>query len=250
MEIRVAICDDDIKDLEKLHSLVNGYGEENHIRFSIADYLSGSELFGAIEQGCNPEIVLLGIKKYFYPMKRMFQRTDIHWMHYGWFPLFSTIVAWYFTLRYTASDDHKWFFSFISAGFIVLNIFAMSVLKRSLESEEKYEDMELKVMQKQNQLQMLNDMQTMYERQGRKLHDYKKQLSSIQELLETGETEAAAGLVGSLTNSLSVELSEVNVGNSIVNAVLYSRTQLIAVFDKVNVLELRLRVRLIGNENR
>ena len=31
---------------------------------------------------------------------------------------------------------------------------------------------------------------------------------------------------------------------------LYSRTQLIAVFDKVNVLELRLRVRLIGNENR
>ena len=31
---------------------------------------------------------------------------------------------------------------------------------------------------------------------------------------------------------------------------LYSRTQLIAVFDKANVLELRLRVRLIGNENR
>ena len=75
-------------------------------------------------------------------------------------------------------------------------------------------------MQKQNQLQLFNGMQSMYERQGRKIHDYKKQLSSIQELLETGDTQAAIGLVGSLTNSLSVELSEVNVGHSIVNAVL------------------------------
>ena len=33
-------------------------------------------------------------------------------------------------------------------------------------------------------------------------------------------------------------------------AALYSRTQLIAVFDKAYLLELRLRVRLIGNENR
>ena len=32
--------------------------------------------------------------------------------------------------------------------------------------------------------------------------------------------------------------------------VLYSRTQLVAVFDDANVLELRLRVQLIGNEKR
>ena len=34
----------------------------------------------------------------------------------------------------------------------------------------------------------------------------------------------------------------------IYQTLLYSRTQLIAVFDKVNVLKLRLRVWLIGNE--
>ena len=40
------------------------------------------------------------------------------------------------------------------------------------------------------------------------------------------------------------------ITDAAVVAKLYSRTQLIAVFDKANVLELRLRVRLIGNENR
>ncbi|MCR5602617.1 MAG: GHKL domain-containing protein [Lachnospiraceae bacterium] len=165
-------------------------------------------------------VLFIWIRKYFYPMKRTFQRTNIHWMHYGWFPVLSTIAAWYFTFRYAVRDDHYLFFSFISVVLTVLNIFAMSVLKRSLESEEKLEDMELRVMQKQNQLQLFNGMQSMYERQGRKIHDYKKQLSSIQELLEAGDTQAAIGLVGSLTNSLSVELSEVNVGHSIVNAVL------------------------------
>ena len=34
------------------------------------------------------------------------------------------------------------------------------------------------------------------------------------------------------------------------NIEVYSRTQLVAAYDKANVLELRLRVRLIGNEKR
>ena len=61
MEIKIAICDDDIKDLAKLHALVRGYGEESHVRFSITDYRSGTELLNAVEQGYAPEIVLLDI---------------------------------------------------------------------------------------------------------------------------------------------------------------------------------------------
>ena len=43
MEIKIAVCDDDIKDLEKLHALMSGYGEENHLLKAMmmqSEYLS------------------------------------------------------------------------------------------------------------------------------------------------------------------------------------------------------------------
>ncbi len=61
MEIKIAICDDDIKDLAKLHAYVSRYGEKRHVPFSISDYRSGKELIDAIEQGYDPGIVLLDI---------------------------------------------------------------------------------------------------------------------------------------------------------------------------------------------
>ena len=51
MEIKIAVCDDDIKDLAKLHALVTGYGEESNVPFSITDYRSGMVLLNAVEQG-------------------------------------------------------------------------------------------------------------------------------------------------------------------------------------------------------
>ena len=61
MEIKIAVCDDDIKDLAKLHAYVSRYGEKRHVPFSISDYRSGKELIDAIEQGYDPGIVLLDI---------------------------------------------------------------------------------------------------------------------------------------------------------------------------------------------
>ncbi|QGX45069.1 hypothetical protein [Streptococcus equinus] len=62
-------------------------------------------------------------------------------------------------------------------------------------------------------------MQALYERQGRKLHDYKKQLATLQELLKGGDTDAAIEFTEQLTKSIAVEMSEVNVGHPVVNAV-------------------------------
>ena len=78
----------------------------------------------------------------------------------------------------------------------------------------------MQIESKQNQLQAFRDMQALYERQGRKLHDYKKQLATLQELLKGGDTEAAIEFTEQLTKSIAVEMSEVNVGQPVVNAVL------------------------------
>ncbi|WP_423214744.1 sensor histidine kinase [Streptococcus equinus] len=51
------------------------------------------------------------------------------------------------------------------------------------------------------------------------LHDYKKQLATLQELLKGGDTDAAIEFTEQLTKSIAVEMSEVNVGHPVVNAV-------------------------------
>ena len=108
----------------------------------------------------------------------------------------------------------------VSVVLLVVNLISLFLLQDSLIKDEKLRKSEIQIENKQNQLQAFRDMQTLYERQGRKLHDYKKQITTLQELLKGGDTEAAIAFTEQLTKSISVEMSEVNVGHSVVNAVL------------------------------
>lgn len=165
-------------------------------------------------------VVLLGIRRFFGSTRESFRKIGPRWLHYGWFPLFTMALAFYVVIRFSMMGEYRWFFSVLSGTLLALNLFAMYVLKNSLESDERIRNMELLVRNKQDQLRLFQDMKFLYERQSKKTHDYKKQLYSIQELLENDETESAVSLVRSLTNSLSVDLSEVNTGHPVINAVL------------------------------
>lgn len=79
---------------------------------------------------------------------------------------------------------------------------------------------EIQMESKVNQIQAFQDMQSLYERQRRKLHDYKKQLMTVQNLLKNGENETAVEYIEKLTKNIATEMSEVNVGHPVVNAVL------------------------------
>lgn len=69
-------------------------------------------------------------------------------------------------------------------------------------------------------------MQTVYERQGRKMHDYKNQIRTIQVLIKEGDPQAAATLAERLTESILVEMSVVNTNHPVVNAVLNQKFHL------------------------
>ncbi len=73
---------------------------------------------------------------------------------------------------------------------------------------------------KESRLAHYRDIQAVYERQGRKMHDYKNQIRTMQVLLKEDDTQAAAGLAERLTESIPVEMSAVNTNHPVVNAVL------------------------------
>lgn len=165
-------------------------------------------------------VILLLIRKSIGTLKEYFREKTSRWLRYMWFPAITSAIALYFILNMQTADEHRLFFSFLSVLLVGLNYASLLFLKYALEHDAKLENLELRLQKKQNQQQVFRDMQTLYESQGKKLHDYKKQLLTIQELLENENTETAVELARKLTNSISVEMAEINTGHAIVNAVL------------------------------
>ena len=85
------------------------------------------------------------------------------------------------------------------------------------------ERIKIAVLTEQNQKNRIADYQDreeIYERQRRKMHDYKNQLSTIQTLIKNGHTDEALSFTQKLTESIAVEMSAINTNHPVVNAVL------------------------------
>ena len=142
------------------------------------------------------------------------------WRKFVMVPLFTLASMLLMYFCYSGEKKVQVVYLFLSAGLIVMNFLVMVLMKDILEKGELLRESVLTDQKKESQLAHYRDMQAVYERQGRKMHDYKNQIRTIQVLLKEGDTQAAAELAERLTESISVEMSAVNTNQPIVNAVL------------------------------
>ena len=59
--MRVLLCDDDKRDIDKLETLIDKYGAANNIQFNIDSYSAGEELLDDVLKGKNADIFFLDI---------------------------------------------------------------------------------------------------------------------------------------------------------------------------------------------
>lgn len=142
------------------------------------------------------------------------------WLKFSMIPLIT--VASMLLMFFCSSTETKvqTAYFFLSVGLIFINIFVIELLQGILEKEELFRESALAGQKKESQLAHYRDMQAVYERQGRKMHDYKNQIRTMQVLLKKGDTQAAAALAERLTESISVEMAAVNTNHPVVDAVL------------------------------
>ena len=164
--------------------------------------------------------LLVFIRKKVPHIKRYLQNNKVSWARFTWLPVFSGFVGIYFYYTFLSDFKPSLFYSFISLGLLGLNVISLLFIQDQLLKEEKLQQFKMQNQKNQNQLQIFHDMRSLTERQGKMLHDYKKQLVTVQGLIESGDTASAVKLTQELTKSISVEMSEVNTGHPVVNAVL------------------------------
>ena len=142
------------------------------------------------------------------------------WLKFSMIPLLT--VASMLLMFFCSSTETKvqTAYLFLSAGLIFINILVIELMQGILEKEELFRESALAGQKKESQLAHYRDMQAVYERQGRKMHDYKNQIRTMQALVKKGDTQAAAALAERLTESISVEMAAVSTNHPVVDAVL------------------------------
>ncbi len=142
------------------------------------------------------------------------------WFRFGWIPVITFIIGVY--LFYVSFCEGKLGFAYtvLGIGIMLLDIVFLFMLQGVLVREEEISLVKIREQKNQNQMHAFNDMKSLYDRQSKKLHDYRKQLVTLRELVQQGEKDTAIDFIDELTESISVEISEVNVGHPVINAVL------------------------------
>ena len=194
--------------------------------FAISGVLHNSHLPNAIIRflGIVSSVILCGgvilLRRKLKVIKQHLKTNPEALMKYTWIPVISVMPGLYFSVVFFQREVIGYFYVFVAIGLIIVNVVLLFYLQEAMIKDEKLRLSEMQNESKQNQLQAFHDMQSLYERQGKKLHDYKKQLSTLQELMKSGDIDTAIELTEQLTKSIAVEASEINVGHPVINAVL------------------------------
>lgn len=162
-------------------------------------------------------------------------------------PLVSIVISIIMFLQKSQDSATNMVYVGIAGTLAVMNfVFILMIQDIQLETEKAKKQNE-RVRQTEKQLELYRDMQEVYDRQRRKMHDYKKQLTTIQTLLLTNQVKDASKLLEELNGNMSVEMSAVNTNHPTVNAVLNqeigrAKQKGISVMLKIDDLEeIRLR---------
>lgn len=142
------------------------------------------------------------------------------WLQLASIPLFTIICVFFMYCTETDTGNVQGIFLFLSGGFVAVNFIVMNLMQEILEKEEKIRIGVLTEQNQKNRLDAYQDREEIYERQRKKMHDYKNQLSTIQTLLKSGKADEALSFTEKLTESIAVDMSVINTNHPVVNAVL------------------------------
>lgn len=148
------------------------------------------------------------------------QLSHKEWQKFGMVPLFTVASMLLMYFCYSGERKEQAVYLFIAAVLIMINLLVLVLMQDILVKGELLRESALTDQKKESQLAHYRDMQAVYERQGRKIHDYKNQIRTMQVLLKEGDVQSAVGLAERLTESISVEMAAVNTNHPVLNAVL------------------------------
>ena len=165
-------------------------------------------------------VALLAVRKLRRQREEDYPLTNKEWATLSVIPMITICAILAMLYCYTGNERIQSLYLFLSMGLAVIDLVVLQLMQNILEKEKALRLSALVNQNQRNQLAVYEDGNKLQEQQQRKMHDYKNQLSTIQTLLKGGDYRTALLFTEKLTKSISVNLSAINTGHAVVNAVL------------------------------
>ncbi|MDE7342101.1 MAG: GHKL domain-containing protein [Lachnospiraceae bacterium] len=170
--------------------------------------------------------LILVIRKQF-GYKSMERMLDTEWLRFLFFPVFTiaAISAMLSVFEYVQTVEQANMLAVIAFGMVGMNIVVFYLINDIVERELKMHENKVFQIQAQNQLEMYQSISENFDKQKRKTHEYKNQISCIESLLEKKQYAKLEEYVKKIYGSLNNEPDAINTNNVIVNAILNTKYQ-------------------------
>ena len=165
-------------------------------------------------------VLLLLIRKIRRQGEGDYPLTNKEWLQLSIIPIISLTAILAMSISYMNDVRVRIFYLIWVIGVVVINLVVLHLMSEILEKEKALRISMLVNQNQKNQLVAYEDGNKLYEQQQKKMHDYKNQLVTIQTLIKGEDYREALDFAEKLTESISVDMSEINTNHPVVNAIL------------------------------
>lgn len=193
-------------------------------------------------------LLILIIRKWL-GKKTMEMMSDTEWLRFLFFPLFTvvTISEMLSVFGYVQTVEQANLLFVIAFGMVGMNIVVFYLINDVVEREVQMHENKVFQIRAKNQLEMYQSISENFDKQKRKTHEYKNQISCIESLLDKKQYSKLEEYVKKIYGTLNNELDAINTNNVIVNAILNTKYQeaeskgIVFVFKVNDLSELKIK---------
>lgn len=142
------------------------------------------------------------------------------WILFLIFPILSIALVF---VMLSVQDDMAIVIS--SVGLLIADFLFFRLIQNIVKREKELQEAHLLELQSKNQIQLYKSMESNFEEQQKKVHDFKNHMSCVKGLLEDGKQENALEYIKHLYGEWQPEGIGLNTNHAIVNSVLRQKYQ-------------------------
>jgi sensor histidine kinase YesM len=153
--------------------------------------------------------------------------TALEWLRFSVFPIFTIIVlvALLTNFEIPQSDRQKNILICIAFGLLVMNIIVFSLINDIMKRQVRIAEDELLLERVKNETGMYRAISENYDKQLKREHEYKNQLSVIAALAHENKVDEINRYLKQYSDDILIHTDLIDTNNVIVNAVLNSKYQ-------------------------
>ena len=151
--------------------------------------------------------------------------TEMEWVRFSVFPLFTiiSILAMIVKLDVFRSEQQGSILISLACGLLIMNVMTFWLINDIMKREVQITENRLFREQVKNETEMYHSISENYEKQRKKVHEFKNHMSCIMALAQNNEYEKLKEYLGTMQADIMQDMDLIDTNHTLINAILNSK---------------------------